>query len=171
MAQEKKLNPETGAGVETTSAPATSNPLKDDTKIEVEARVPAVFYTCPTTFDTFSWLEVGDKQDMTYKQLRILNAKYPRYFSEKWLLPHNETVMKKLNLERFFKNQIKREDYKKLFGSDVDAVKELISGLSAQAKEEMKTKVITYVKNGKIANVKVIRALEKQLNVELMELV
>lgn len=171
MAQEKKNNPETGVGADIASTSATSTVLKDDTRIKVQARVPAVFYTCPTTVETFSWLEVGDIQDMTYKQLRIMNSKYPRYFSEKWLLPLDDFVVKKLGLEKYFKNQIKREDYRILFGADVSAVKELLSGLGAQAKDEMKDKVVNYVKNGKIVNAKIIRLLEKQFNVELMDLV
>ena len=61
MAQENKnLNPDNGAAEQV--APATSNVLNDDTRIVVEARVPAVYYTCPVTFETFSWLEVGDTQ-------------------------------------------------------------------------------------------------------------
>lgn len=171
MAQEKKNNPDVGAAVDSTVAPATSTAIKDETKVEVEARVPAVYYTCPNTFETFAWLEVGDKQEMTYKQLRIMNAKFARYFSEKWIVPLNEAVIKKLGLEKYYKNQIKRDDYKLLFGSDVAAVKELLANLGTQAKEEMKDKVISYVKNGKIENVKVIRVLEKQLNVELMDFV
>ena len=96
MAQENKnLNPDNGAAEQV--APATSNVLNDDTRIVVEARVPAVYYTCPVTFETFSWLEVGDTQEMTFKQLRIMNTKHPRYFTEKWLLPNDETVMKKLH--------------------------------------------------------------------------
>lgn len=171
MAQEKKNIPEIGADANTASAPATSTVLKDDTKIKVQARVPAVFYTCPTTVETFSWLEVGDNQEMTYKQLRIMNSKYPRYFSEKWLQPLDEVVVKKLGLDKYFKNQIRREDYRLLFGSDVSAVKKLLSELSVQTKEEMKDKVVNYVKTGKIENAKIIRLLEKQFGIDLMELV
>ena len=88
MAQENKnLNPDNGA--EEQVAPATSNVLNDDTRIVVEARVPAVYYSCPVTFETFSWLEVGDTQEMTFKQLRIMNTKHPRYFTVPILTPPN----------------------------------------------------------------------------------
>ena len=56
--------------------------LNDDTKVMVQALVINVHYTCPVTFETFSWLEVGDTQEMTYKQIRIMSVKHPRYFSE-----------------------------------------------------------------------------------------
>lgn len=170
MAQENKnLNPANGAAEE--AASATSNVLNDDTMITVEARVPAVYYTCPVTFETFSWLEIGDTQEMTFKQLRIMNTKYPRYFSEKWLLPNNELVMKKLKLDKIYATKVNRADMKRFCGNDIKDVEELLSGLDSNAKTELTPKIVKYVKEGKIANVKMIRLLEKKLSIELMDLV
>lgn len=170
MAQENKnLNPANGAAEE--AASATSNVLNDDTMITVEARVPAVYYTCPVTFETFSWLEIGDTQEMTFKQLRIMNTKYPRYFSEKWLLPNNELVMKKLKLDKIYATKVNRADMKRFCGNDIKDVEELLSGLDSNAKTELTPKIVKYVKEGKISNVKMIRLLEKKLGIELMDLV
>lgn len=170
MAQENKnLNPDNGAAEQV--APATSNVLNDDTRIVVEARVPAVYYTCPVTFETFSWLEVGDTQEMTFKQLRIMNTKYPRYFTEKWLLPNDGTVMKKLHLDKIYATKVNRADMKRFCGDDIKDVEELLSGLDSNAKTELTPKIVKYVKDGKIANVKMIRLLEKKLGIELMDLV
>lgn len=163
MAQENKnLNPANGAAEE--AASATSNVLNDDTMITVEARVPAVYYTCPVTFETFSWLEIGDTQEMTFKQLRIMNTKYPRYFSEKWLLPNNELVMKKLKLDKIYATKVNRADMKRFCGNDIKDVEELLSGLDSNAKTELTPKIVKYVKEGKISNVKMIRLLEKKLS-------
>lgn len=170
MAQENKnLSPENEAVTQTASA--TSNVLNDDTRIVVEARVPAVYYTCPVTFETFSWLEVGDTQEMTFKQLRIMNTKYPRYFTEKWLLPNDGTVMKKLHLDKIYATKVNRADMKRFCGDDIKDVEELLSGLDSNAKTELTPKIVKYVKDGKIANVKMIRLLEKKLGIELMDLV
>ena len=170
MAQENKnLNPVNEAAEQTASA--TSNVLNDDTRIVVEARVPAVYYSCPVTFETFSWLEVGDTQEMTFKQLRIMNTKYPRYFTEKWLLPNDGTVMKKLHLDKIYATKVNRADMKRFCGDDIKDVEELLSGLDSNAKTELTPKIVKYVKDGKIANVKMIRLLEKKLGIELMDLV
>ena len=170
MAQENKnLNPVNEAAEQTASA--TSNVLNDDTRIVVEARVPAVYYTWPVTFETFSWLEVGDTQEMTFKQLRIMNTKYPRYFTEKWLLPNDGTVMKKLHLDKIYATKVNRADMKRFCGDDIKDVEELLSGLDSNAKTELTPKIVKYVKDGKIANVKMIRLLEKKLGIELMDLV
>lgn len=173
MAQENenkaKINPD--EAVETKAASATSATLNDDTRITVKSLVPAVYYTCSTTFESFSWVEVGDEQEMSYRQLRIMKTKHPRYFSDKWLLPTNKDALKKLGLEKIFANNMSRGDMKKLYGADVKEVEELLSSLSNDAKTELTQKVEKAVKNGKIVNVKIIRVLEKHLGVELMKYV
>lgn len=145
--------------------------LNDDMKITVQALVPNVYYTCTVTFETFSWLEVGDTQEMTFKQLRIMNTKHPRYFTEKWLLPNDETVMKKLHLDKIYATKVSRSDMKRFCGDNIKDVDELLSGLDSNAKTELTPKIVKYVKDGKIANVKMIRLLEKKLGIELMDLV
>ena len=50
--------------------------LNDDMKITVQALVTNVHYTCPIRFEVFSWLEVGDIQEMTYKQIKFMNVKH-----------------------------------------------------------------------------------------------
>lgn len=174
MAQdiENKVKTETPDGaVSKKTASATSTILNDDTKVSVKSLVSAVYYTCTTTFESFSWVEVGDIQEMTYKQLRMMKTKHPRYFNDKWLLPMDKNVIKKLGLDKVYSNNMSRGDMRKLYGSDVKEVEELLSGLSDDAKTELTHKVETAVKNGKIENVKIIRCLEKHLGVELMDLV
>ena len=121
--------------------------------------------------DSFAWEEVGDEQEMTYMQIKTMKAKHPRYFTEKWLLICNDEVLKKLNLTNVFAGKVTREDMKKFYGSDVGAAKELLAGLSDDAKAGLVEKVINGVKNGKIENIKIIRLLEAQLGIELMQYV
>ena len=145
--------------------------LNDDTKITVQALVINICYTCPITFETFNWMEIGDTQEMTYKQIRIMSVKHPRYFSEKWLKPLNDEVLDKLKLKRFFENNLSRGDLKLLCGNDVDAVEEMLTSLNSDAKAELAKKAVKAAKDGKISNVKIIRLIEKHLSVEIMELI
>ena len=68
MGQEEKIlnTPDTAASDKKSGAAPTSPALKDDTKVKVRALVPAVYYTCLKTMDSFAWEEVGDEQEMTY---------------------------------------------------------------------------------------------------------
>ena len=76
-----------------------------------------------------------------------------------------------MNLASAFATKINAADMKKLYGSDVGAAKELLTGLNYSAKAGLVKKVTDAVKSGKIANVKIIRLLEEQLGIELMQLV
>ena len=145
--------------------------LTDDTKVTVQALVINVHYTCPVTFETFSWLEVGDTQEMTYKQIRIMSVKHPRYFTEKWLKPLNDDVLEKLKLKKYFENNLSRGDLKLLFGNDVAAVEEMLTSLNPDSKAELAKKAVKAAKDGKINNVKIIRLIEKHLGVEIMDLI
>ncbi len=145
--------------------------LNDDTKITVQSLVPVVCYSCPITFEYFSWLEVGDTQEMTYKQIRIMSVKHPRYFSEKWIKPLNDDVLEKLKLNKYFESNLSRGDLKLLFGNDVAAVEEMLTNLNPDSKAELAPKAVKAAKDGKISNVKIIRLIEKHLGVEIMELI
>lgn len=145
--------------------------LDDDTKITVQSLVPVVCYSCPITFETFVWVEVGDTQEMTFKQLRIMNTKHPRYFTDKWLKPLNDDVLEKLKLKKYFENNLSRGDLKLLFGNDVAAVEEMLTNLNPDAKSELAKKAVKAAKDGRINNVKIIRLIEKHLGVEIMDLI
>lgn len=145
--------------------------LHDDTKITVQSLVPWVCYTCPITFETFSWLEVGDTQEMTYKQLRIMNAKHSRYFTEKWLKPLNDDVLNKLKIKKYFENNLSRGDVKLLCGNDAGAAEQMLINLNPEAKTALAKKAIKAAKDGKISNIKIIRLIEKNLDVEIMDLI
>ena len=145
--------------------------LTDDTKITVQALVINICYTCPITFETFNWMEVGDTQEMTYKQIRVMSVKHPRYFTEKWLKPLNDDVLEKLKLKKYFENNLSRGDLKLLFGNDVGAVEEMLTNLNPDSKAELAPKAVKSAKDGKISNVKIIRLVEKHLGVEIMDLI
>ena len=79
--------------------------------------------------------------------------------------------MKKLHLDKIYATKVNRADMKRFCGDDIKDVEELLSGLDSNAKTELTPKIVKYVKDGKIANVKMIRLLEKKLGIELMDLV
>lgn len=145
--------------------------LKDDTKIKVRSLVPAVYYTCVKTMDSFAWEEVGDEQEMTYMQLKYMKAHYPRYFTEKWLMILNDEVLEKLKLSDIFVTEVTPSNMKKFYGSDIEEAQKFILELRDDVKARLVNKIIAAVKKGKIENVKMIRMLENELDTELMQFV
>lgn len=162
-------NPDSASATQETVT--NTNQLNDDTTIEVKALVPKVYYTCPVTRDPFAWEEVGDTQDMTFKQLKMMKAKHSRYLTEKWLMPQSDAVIKKLGLDKIYSVKLTIAEKTKIRGNDVDAVAELLSKLNNEGKAELAQYAIKSTEEGKILNIKIIRMLESQLGVELMQLI
>ena len=60
---------------------------------------------------------------------------------------------------------------KLLYGNDVDAVKDKICYVTEKDKPEVIEKIKNAVKQGKIVNIKIIRLLENEFEIDLMDLI
>jgi hypothetical protein len=145
--------------------------IKDSDIVIVKSLVSSVHYTCPKTLDSFSWAEVGDTNEMTFAQLKVMKTKHNGYFTKKWLYPQNEAALKKLGIDTIFAVKFEKRDMKLLYGNDVEAVKEKISYVPTVDRPAMVDKIEKAVKQGKIVNIKIIRLLEKEFGIDLMDLV
>lgn len=145
--------------------------LKDTDIILVKSLVPNVYYTCSKTLDSFIWLEAGDVQEMTFGQLKLMKNKYNGYFTKKWLYPQNEQALNKLGIADIFAKKFDRSDMRLLYGNNIKALKEKLPFVPVDQKTELAEKIKASVESGKIVNIKIIRLLEKEFNLNLMDLV
>lgn len=151
---------------------SASKSIRDTDVIVVKSLVPNVYYTCSKTNDAYIWADIGDTQELTFAQLKVMKNKNSGYFTKKWLFPQNEVALRKLGIDDIFAGKFdERKDIKLFYGDDVEAVKEKIAFISPESRADIAGKVIKAVKQGKIVNVKIIRLLEKELDIELMDLV
>ena len=156
---------------ETTKNTNTNKAIRDNDIVVVKSLVPNVYYTCSKTMDSFTWADAGDTQEMTFAQLKLLKNKHGGYFTKKWLYPENKPARKKLGIEAIFAVKFEYKDMKLLYGNDVDAVKEKIAYIPSEEKSSYIDKIKNGVKQGKITNIKIIRLLEKEFDIELIDLV
>lgn len=157
---------------ENATANNAAKSIRDNDKIIVKALVPNVHYTCPKTLDYFNWAEVGDEQEMTFAQLKLMKNKHKGYFTKKWLYPKNEIALKKLGIDDIFAVKFNmRADMRLLYGNDVEAVKDKICYVTEKDKPEVIEKIRNAVKQGKIVNIKIIRLLENEFEIDLMDLI
>lgn len=150
---------------------SSAKSVQDTDVIKVESFVPNVYYTCPRTMDSFVWSDIGDVQEMTFSQLKIMKNQHPIYFTHKWLYPKNEVAVKKLGLTDTFAIRFESKDMSLLYGDNVSEARKKITYVPSDEREQFAEKVTKAVKSGKIANVKMIRMLEKEFDIELMDLV
>lgn len=145
--------------------------LADDLKVPVQSFVDVACYTCPVTFESFNWMEAGEIHKMTYKQLRIMKARHQNYFTQGWIKPLNDDVIDKLMLNKCYENNLNRSDIKLLFGNNISAAENMLYKLNYEGKQDLINKVPKLVEDGKINNVNIIKMLEINLGIKLMNLV
>lgn len=169
--EEKATDKPVEEKTETKSVAKEARTVKDTDIVTVKSLVCNVHYTCPKTNDYFVWHDEGEEQEMTVAQLKVMKNQHNGYFSKKFLYPKDETVLKKLNLQDYFKVKFGRGDMKLLYGDDIEVAKEKVMTIPDDEKDTFIVKVKKAVKDGKIANVKIIRMLERELGIDLMVLV
>lgn len=156
---------------ETKSVAKEARTVKDTDIVVVKSLKNNVHYTCPKTNDYFVWPDEGSEEKMTVAQLKVMKNQHNGYFSKKFIYPKDEAVLKKLNLQDYFKVKFGRGDMKLLYGDDIEIAKEKVMTIPDDEKDAFIVKVKKAVKDGKIANVKIIRMLERELGIDLMVLV
>lgn len=145
--------------------------IKDSDSFEVVSCVPNVYYTCPKTLDSFIWADVGDVEILTFAQLKLMRNAHIGYFSKGILAIRDENAMTKLGLDKYLKPKFAKKDYRVICGHDFSDAKDKILCMSDADKEQYRENIVRDVKNGKISNVKIIRLLEKEFDLELLDLV
>ena len=145
--------------------------ITDKTVVKVKGLVPHVYYTCPKTNDTFIWGAVGDIQEMTVEQLKLMKVRHEGYFTKKWLYPMNEEALKMLRIKDIFAIKSTGDNLSALYGNDIGKAEEFISFVQDSDIEAIGKKIKNAVELGKIQNVKIIRLLEKKFDLDLISLI
>lgn len=144
-------------------------PLEDSDEIEVISLVPNVSYKDRKTLDMYEWREVGHPEHMTFDILKNMWRTDKGYFKNLWLKPMDDRVINKFGLTKTFEKYeylMDGSNYtKKNIGIICEAIKSTPNGLKFAICDKVKNLVIS----GEVTNVFVIRELEKQLHIDLLE--
>lgn len=145
--------------------------LKDDEDISIISLIPNVSYKDFKNNDFYEWNEVGHEETMTYGTLKDMNRNHKSYFKDLWLKPNDERVIKVFGLESTYKT------YSELMTGDIyvienmNLIKEKFDALPLRGiKATVVIKIKDMVANGEISDVKVVKNLEKILQVDLFDL-
>lgn len=145
--------------------------LKDDEEIIIESLIPNVSYKDIKNNDFYEWNEVGHEEPMTYSALKDMNRNHKSYFKDLWLKPQDKRVIKAFGLESTYRN------YADLMTGDIytmdniDKIKEKFDALPPRGiKGTVVTKIKDMVSDGEISNIKVVKNLERILQIDLFDL-
>jgi hypothetical protein len=145
--------------------------LKDDDEIEVESLISNVSYKDAKNNDFYEWNEVGHTEPMRYSALKDMHRNHKSYFGELWLKPNDNRVIKAFGLESTYKN------YADLMTGDIytldniELIKEKFEALPPKGiKATVVTKIKDMISNGDISDIKVVKNLERILQIDLFDL-
>lgn len=145
--------------------------LKDDEEIIVKSLIPNVSYKDVKNNDFYEWNEVGHEEPMTYSVLKDMNRNHKSYFKDLWLKPQDKRVVKVFGLESTYKN------YADLMVGDIytmdnmNEIKEKFDALPSRGiKGTVVVKIKDMVANGEISDIRVVKNLERLLQIDLFDL-
>ena len=143
--------------------------LKDSDEIEVISLVANVSYKDSKTLDMYEWNEAGHSEYMTFDTLKNMWRNSKGYFKNLWLKPNDDRVIKQFGLNKTFENYeylMDGSNYtKKNIGVICNAIKGTPNGLKIAICDKVKSLVVS----GEVTDVHVIRELEKNLHINLID--
>lgn len=142
--------------------------LSDSDMIEVESLIPNVVYEDSRTGNYYEWEEIGHCEDMTFDEVKNMHRKYKTYFNDMWLKPLDERVIKKLGLSRTYDKYDFLVDESNYTNDHIDEVLDGISSAPTSLKIAIVNRIKDMVADGTVSDIKVVRKLEKRLDIDLI---
>jgi len=112
-------------------------------------------------FGDFDYIELGE--------LVAASNASRKFFENNWFLIDDVEVLEFLNVSRFYENAFNTENFDEIFQKTESDISEIVDKLSKGQKNTLIYRAKQKIDTGEIDSRKTIDALEKALNVELIE--
>lgn len=142
--------------------------LSDSDALEVESLIPNVVYEDSRTGNYYEWEEIGHCEDMTFDEIKNMHRKHKTYFTDMWLKPLDERVIKKLGLSRTYDKYDFLVDESNYTNDHIDEVLDGLSSAPVSLKIAIVNRIKDMVADGTVSDIKVVRKLEKRLDIDLI---
>lgn len=130
-----------------------------------------LIYKSSRTGEKYVWDYFGDEQEMELRELRNAKSSAKKFFINNWFVFDQEYawVIDYLGMKNYYKNALGVDDFDKLFTKTPAEIEKTVSKLSEGQKKSVAYKAREMIANGEIDSNKAIAALERALNIELIE--
>ncbi|WP_405168523.1 hypothetical protein [Paenibacillus sp. FSL H3-0286] len=143
--------------------------LEENTLVYVVSNFDGVLtYKCPRSGESWLFKSHGASDTMTVGQIRTMLSQKPKYIEKGWIKVDNEEVIQFLNLNKYVKNTLTKDDFERLFEEEPEKIEEVLTSLESDYSKISAFDLARdkYV-NGKLRDHFVIRAIEKSLGQKL----
>ena len=145
-------------------------PLNDDDEIGIISLIPNVSYKDSRTNDFYKWDDVDDIEYMTFGTIKNLWRNNKDYFRKLWLKPLDDRVINKLGLEGTYSKYEFLMDKENYTRENINKLCDAISSTPNGMKHSVCDKIKILVMNGDISDIKVIKAIDGKLGLDLISL-
>lgn len=115
------------------------------------------------------WSEFGEEQQIEFGELLVMRGSQRRFFEDNWIIIEDQEVLKRLGVERFYKDVPEIEKFDELFKEEPTKLKEKISGMSAGMKDSIRIRAKELIMDGKLDSMAVIKAVGEAVGCDLTE--
>lgn len=126
-------------------------------------------YISKRTGERFVWSDFGDEQEMELIELKNAKNSSKKFFTNNWFMFDEEWIPKYLGVSQYYKYAIGIDDFDDLFDLSPDEIYDRISKLSIGQKRSVAYRARMLIADGGIDSNRVIKALEKALETDLVE--
>jgi len=144
--------------------------LRDDEEIEIMSIYPNVSYYDSKTGDTYKWERAGDIEVMDVATIKNLWRNHKGYFRNLYLKPLDERIIKLFALESTYKKYEFLTNPENYVRKNRDMICNTLDELAMPIKWSISGAIKAMVTDGEITDALVIKAVEKKLDIDLMEL-
>lgn len=171
--QEVQVEKVTTEKVEAPVAPTKPAP-KAKPQIDLKMMVPvrnitngSLTYVSRKTGNEAHWSEFGDVEYFEVAELQTMKTSQPRFFNEPWVMIDDEDVVDYLGLRHMYDRIIADHEIATFFYNPVEEIIAKLQKAPNGTRDLVASKAREMVENGSLDSIRVIRALEKELTIDL----
>ena len=130
-----------------------------------------LIYISPRTGERFVWEEFGEEQYIELQELKNAKSANKKFYERNWFMFNDEYswVIDYLGVGAFYKNALSVDNFDDLFEKKPEEIAAIVKKLSKGQKSMVAYRARQLLSEDKIDSRRVIDALEKALDVELVE--
>ena len=113
------------------------------------------------------WTEFGQEEPIELAELIQMRNSAPRFFTDNWILIEDDSVLRYLGVDKYYKNALNYENFDTLFREPPEVIIKKISVMSKGLRATVSEIAREKIRSGEFDSVKRIKAMEDALGIEL----
>lgn len=115
------------------------------------------------------WSEFGEEQQIEFGELLVMRGSQRRFFENNWIIIEDPEVLKRLGVERFYKDVPAIDKFDELFKGSPEQIKKKISSMSEGMKDSVRIRAKELIMDGELDSMAVIKAVGEAVGCDLTE--